>query len=314
VGKAVMVALSASIIYAWAGPWLARRLPPAIATRILVVASVAVAATGGFVLAESAFTLIAQQPEVAEAGQWSVQALRASDPIPRILAAASGLLLAAALGWTVVVGFRRARAMLSVHLTCRRLGAPGSLVVLQSDHPDAFTTPGLTGRIVVTTGMLRGLTAQEQRALLAHERSHLTHRHAWWTLAADLAAAVNPLLRPTARAIFHAVERWADEDAAETLADRRLVARAVARAALLRSQCLRRPATAGGTLAATAGDIPDRVRALLRPRPRHRALHLALVGVLLFTSGTAAIVVEHGVDQLLDHASVAPVRYHDHEH
>jgi Zn-dependent protease with chaperone function len=310
-GKAVVVALTASIIYACAGPWLARRLPPAIATRILVAASVAVAATAGFVLAESAFTLIAQQPEIAEAGQWSVQTLRASDPIPRILAAASGLLLGAALSWTALVGIRRARAMLSVHLTCRQLGAPGSLVVLQNDHPDAFTTPGLTGRIVVTTGMLRGLDAQEQRALLAHERSHLTHRHAWWTLAADLAAAANPLLRPTARAISHAVERWADEDAAETLADRRLVARAVARAALLRSQCRPQPASAA-TLAATAGDVPDRVRALLSPRPRHRARHLAVIGVLLVTSASAAIVVEHGVDKLLDHASTEPVRHGDH--
>jgi Zn-dependent protease with chaperone function len=308
----MVVALAASIIYACAGPWLARRLPPAIATRILVVASVAVAATAGFVLGESAFTLIAQQPEIAEAGQWSVQTLRASDPIPRILAAASGLLLAAVLSWTTLFGFRRARAMLSVHLTCRQLGAPGSLVVLRSDHPDAFTTPGLTGRIVVTTGMLRGLDAPEQRALLAHERSHLTHRHAWWTLAADLAAAVNPLLRPTARAISHAVERWADEDAAEALTDRRLVARAVARAALLRSQSPRQPASASATLAATSGDVPDRVRALLSPRPRHRARHLAVIGVLLVTSASAAIVVEHGVDNLLDHASTEPVRHGDH--
>ena len=48
----------------------------------------------------------------------------------------------------------------------------------------------------------------------------------------DLAAAINPTLRPTARALRHTVERWADEDAADAVADRRTVARALARAAL----------------------------------------------------------------------------------
>jgi hypothetical protein len=45
--------------------------------------------------------------------------------------------------------------------------------------------------------------------VLAHETSHLLHNHAWWLLAADLAAAANPLLRPTARTAARCVERWA---------------------------------------------------------------------------------------------------------
>ena len=68
--------------------------------------------------------------------------------------------------------------------------------------------------------------------LIAHEQSHRAHRHTWWTLAADLAAAVNPPLRPTARGVRDATERWADKDAAR-ITDRRLVAATIARVALL---------------------------------------------------------------------------------
>ena len=53
---------------------------------------------------------------------------------------------------------------------------------------------------------------------------------------AELAAAVNPLLGPTARTVAQAVERWADEDAACALADRTLAARTLARTALLMHQ------------------------------------------------------------------------------
>jgi predicted transcriptional regulator len=58
--------------------------------------------------------------------------------------------------------------------------------------------------------------------------------HIYWPLqdAAVAAAAVNPLLAPVREAVTYLVERWADEEAAEAVADRRLVARAVARAAL----------------------------------------------------------------------------------
>jgi hypothetical protein len=56
---------------------------------------------------------------------------------------------------------------------------------------------------------------------------HLAHRHVFWTLTADLAAAVNPLLRPTATTVGHVIERWADEDTADLLGDRRLLATTV---------------------------------------------------------------------------------------
>src|SRR5262249_47324163 len=154
---------------------------------------------------------------------------------------------------------------------------------------DAFTTPHPAGRIVVTTGLLHALTPLERRVVLAHESSHLLHRHAWWLLAADLAAAANPLLRPTARAVGVSIERWADEDGATPVGDRRAAARALARTALLTST----PAAAARlALAATTGDVPGRVRALIDAPPRRRPARVAVLAALLALLAAATIMVQ----------------------
>lgn len=57
-----------------------------------------------------------------------------------------------------------------------------------------------------------------------------------------------------------AIERWADEDAARYLGDRRLVARGVARAALAAAP------RQVGFLSATGGNVPARVLALTAPK------------------------------------------------
>ena len=73
--------------------------------------------------------------------------------------------------------------------------------------------------------MLRALSADERRVVLAHEAAHLARHHHLYVQLADLAAAANPLLRSTARGVRLAVEREADEVAAAEVGDRRLVAR-----------------------------------------------------------------------------------------
>lgn len=295
-----MVALLASGMFVALAPTLGRRLAPAVAVRTLVPACLLVAGSSTTVLAVVAFTRIGQFSEVAEWGPWSTATLRASDPVPATLSTASGILLVlTGLGALFVIG-RRVRALVDVHRGCGRLGAPGSLVVLDLKHPDAFTTPGLTGRVVVTTGLLRALDGDERRALLAHETSHLVHRHALWVLAADLAGGLNPFLRPTAAAVRHATERWADEDAAMAVTDRTLVARTVARAALLRQRAGPRPAPAP---AATGGHVPRRVQALLAPRQRSRPAALVLLVALVATAVLASVAVEAQGDALFDTAA-----------
>src|SRR6202012_3554843 len=90
-----------------------------------------------------------------------------------------------------------------------------------------------------------------------HETAPLRHRHHLYVHLAHLAAAANPLLRPAARAVGDAAERWADEVDAAEVGGRSLAARAVARAALAQHR------SALATLGAADGDVPGRVRALL---------------------------------------------------
>ncbi|OLB73498.1 MAG: hypothetical protein AUI14_26030 [Actinobacteria bacterium 13_2_20CM_2_71_6] len=293
-----LLACAVTVLFAILGPRLARRLPPAAATRLLVPASLVVAGSGVWVLIAVAFTWVAQFPAISRYGDWSAEELRAQTPFPTAIPIGCGLLAVLALGRAATTGTRRVRILLAVRRSCRGVGAPGSLVVLDNERPDAFATPGAKGRIVVTTGLLRALTGDERRALLAHEAAHLAHRHAWWLLAAELAVAANPMLAPTIRAVGHAVERWADEDAARAVTDRRLVARTLARTALL----IRAAPPAPVRLAAAGGDVPERVRALLLPPPRPRVIPLAILIALLVATTVAAGTVQRRGDELLDQA------------
>lgn len=296
---AVAIAVAVSILVAVGGPVMGRRLPPATATRLLTAASVLVAGCSVFVAGVLAFTWVGQLAPVAALGEWSAAKLRSADPIPREIAAGCAALLVVAAAWWLTVVARRCRELVSLYRRCRRLRHAGALVVVDDQRPDAFTTPQPAGRIVVTTGLLRALTADERRVLLAHETSHLLHRHAWWLLAADLAAAANPLLRPTAAAIARATERWADEDAATTVGDRRAAARTLARTALL----TRNP-DLGARLAlpAAGGDVPSRVQALLAPPPRRRPASVAALAALLAVLAAATVMVQHRGEQLFEYA------------
>ncbi|QNE21324.1 M48 family metalloprotease [Kribbella qitaiheensis] len=311
--SAAVVGIVVIFLYALAAPALCRALAPAVATRILVPASVFAAASGAFILAVLAFTWIGQFPLIAARGAWSPTRLRSDSPIPAGLAVVSGVLVALAaisVVWTVT---RRVHALLEVYRACRDLTAVGGLIVLNDARPDAFTTPQPAGRVVVTSGLLRALGDRERRVLLAHEASHLAHRHAWWNLAADLAAALNPLLRPTARALATAAERWADEDAAQTVCDRRLVAATLVRVAQLQT---RFPATARRTAitvagpAATGGDVAVRVRALLAPPPRRRPVVVAAIVTALLIGSLPAAAVQHTGEALFEHAAQPAVSRH----
>jgi hypothetical protein len=305
VTDAVCGAILAIVAFAVAAPRLGRRLPPAIAARILVPASLAMAACTVFVLGALAFTWLAQLPVISAIGSWSGSRLGASDPVPDPVAAVSLVLLSVATVLTTLRIVRRGRSLVSLYRVHRDLGAAGSVTVIDSARLEAFATPAPAGRVVITSALLRALTPTEQRVVLAHEQSHLAHRHVFWTLAADLAAAVNPLLRPTATTIGHVIERWADEDAASELGDRQLVARTIAKAALLRHEA---KGTANGLLpAATGGDVPGRVRALLAPPPRRRPLALAALAVLLVAGALATVAVERTSDSIFDNAALHPV-------
>ncbi|MFG2839783.1 M56 family metallopeptidase [Streptomyces zaomyceticus] len=159
-----------------------------------------------------------------------------------------------------------------------------SVVVLPDANPYAYALPGRKDRVVVTTAMLATLTGPERRALFAHERVHLTARHHRFLLTVQLAARANPFLRPLRTAVTYTTERWADEGAATRIGSRRIVARAVGKAALISRGA---PSV---TLAgfAAAGPVPRRVAALLGPAPAARLWPSLFTGAGLAAWGAAA--------------------------
>jgi len=294
------------LVVALAGPRLAHRLPPAVATRLLVTAAAAVAGSMVIIGGLLGLTWLARLPEVVELGPWSAVALRADSPVPVVVAIGAAGTVTATVGYASSLLGRRIHGVWHTRRACHGLRHAAGLIVLDDARPVAFSTPPPAGRIVVTTGLLRGLDGAEQRVLLAHEASHLRHGHAWWTVAADLAAAVNPVLVPTARAVHQAVERWADEDAAAAVRNRPLVARTVARTALL----MRGSHTASTNLGAATSGVPERVAALLAPAPARRTWAATLLVALLLGVGGATVAVEHHADAFFDRAHLRVAATH----
>lgn len=308
------LAVAVTVLLAIGAAELGRRMPPAAAACLLTAVALGIAICDIWVLTWIAATWAAGLPKVAQMGGWSSEQLRQDAALPTGVGALCAILAISAAGHGLYVAIRRLRDIRELRSWARAHGAPGSLVVLEAEHVEAFATPGAAGRIVVTTGLLRRLPATERRALLAHEASHLAHGHTWWTLAAQVAAAANPLLRPVARNIAAAMERWADEDAAQAT-NRLVVARTLARTALMTQPENPAAVSTAGTgrlLDQRGSDVPARVRALLAPPPRWRALPcLALAGLLVMAAVGAGTAERRG-DGILDRASTAAHHSKDH--
>lgn len=286
-------------------PPLARRLTPRPAAWALACAALVTAVGWTGSLALLAFTAVAQIPQVAAEGRWSVTVLRAEDPVYLAVAAASAVVLAlnvVSLGRAAV---RQVRHIVRARRECARLPGDTELAVLDDETPQAFALPGASGRIVVSRGMLRCLDGDEREALLAHERAHLRGRHHLFLTVWRLTAAVNPLLRPVADAGAFVLERWADEEAAAQVGDRTVVARAVGRAALAASGASR-----GVALAATGGAVPQRVRALLAPPPARRSMPFMAGAVLLTVCCASLADAASDSDAMLDSAQRAQCAAH----
>ncbi|MFI1169036.1 M48 family metalloprotease [Streptomyces sp. NPDC020801] len=226
----VYTPLVLSLLLAAISPAVGRRVAPALAARVLTAAAVVTAAATVWSLVLLAATLVDDAPPVVAAARENGR--RLAEPVPEAIGVVACLALA-------VVARRLWRAVRADHGTRRALRRlceghpPGTeLIVAASPVPQAFAIPGAPGRILVTSAMLGALEPVERRVLLAHERAHLTHRHALLVTAATLAVAANPLLAPVRTTVAFLVERWADERAADVVGDRTATARALARAAL----------------------------------------------------------------------------------
>ena len=254
-----------------------RDLPPRAAAFVLTGAIVAAAATTMWSIA-----LLAADFVLDRFG-WCRETLHGHVHVPALLGATA--LATVACGALSIV-----RSLVRHH---RARGGPipeGDLLVIQSESLTAFAVPGRHPHVVVSTGMLDLLDADEQRAMLAHERAHLRHHHHRLIVATEVAASMLPPLWLPARRVRFATERWADQDAAREVGDANIVARAIARAALARSDSF------GPELALNGSDVAARIEALTRTHDRSRVdTPVLLVGMLVAMSVIAVVAQIHHV-------------------
>jgi Zn-dependent protease with chaperone function len=256
---------------------------PGVAARGLTLFALVAAACSTWSLILLALTLLDDVPPLAALDNHPT--LEFPEPVPGPVALVAAALLA--LGAVRLTRDLRRRA--DTHRRLRAAGSPHSgLVVADWASPLAVAVPGRPGHLLVTTGILRALDTDERRVVFAHERAHLAHHHHRLVATTAAAAAVNPLLITVRDAVGYLVERWADEDAATAVGDRRLTAQAVARAALATIE----PGPAA-TLGMHGGAAVHRVRALAEPRPsprRWRLLGPAVLGAACLAAvGTATV-------------------------
>ncbi|NEA79634.1 M56 family metallopeptidase, partial [Actinospica acidiphila] len=211
-----------------------QHLHPRTATRLLTGVAAVMAACSTLCLALVMVVGTAQLPGNPLPDGWSDPEVRAAVPYDEVVGKAAIPALFAVL---VVCGrtwWRHARVRRRAHRALAGLRNT-EVAVVPDGEPYAYALPGggRRDRVVVTTGLLKCLEPAERRALFAHERAHLSARHHRLLLTVRLAAQANPFLRPLRTAVSYTTERWADEDAAQTVGSRRTVARAIGKAALV---------------------------------------------------------------------------------
>jgi Zn-dependent protease with chaperone function len=332
-----------SLVLAPAAPALSRCLAPRLAAPLLTLLALATALATGIVLCLAAFAAVARLPLAARLGRWMPQPLQAGQPGTGwgFLAGAAALILLAA---AACFAAGEVRDLTRAVRACRVLAAgqrgggvaPGGaapaagrpwrrawrrpadrLVITADERPLAYAVPFPAGTIVISAGLLGLLGADERRALLAHEHAQLRQHHAGYVLLAGLAARANPLLAPLARQVRLATELAADEQAAREVGDRRVVARALARASLAARAGPAAPvadrselAGAGGRLAIADTDAAARVRALLAPPRRRPPWAAATALALTLASAATAITLTLATHQQFEVAQSAWAQAH----
>jgi Zn-dependent protease with chaperone function len=292
------VPLLCALALAAGAPHVARRAPPRPGSATLVVVALAVALAADVALGVLAGARLLDLAPLAALLHWRAERPGPIPvPVPVSIAAALALAFVAVAAW---VDWRRSREPMRWLRSLRGNASAGELIVVRSSELLAHAIPAhgkAPGRILVSDSMLRALDGDERRVLLEHERSHLRHRHDRYRDVSRIAARINPLLRPTIAATDFLLERWADEDAAQTVGSRRLAARALARAALANVPRPEEHRLAGFA----AHRVSSRVSALMVAAPaKGRYLPLLVSATLAVIAALAAVLAAHDLAHLFD--------------
>jgi hypothetical protein len=120
-------------------------------------------------------------------------------------------------------GIRRRRAAEAVLMTWSEPNREDTpIVVLPGDQAEAVAIPGRHPVVVLSTGMFANLSHDELRLVVRHELTHI-RSHSYFLImigAMEPLARLIPFLRRSLDTLRLALERWADESAAQTATDR----------------------------------------------------------------------------------------------
>jgi Zn-dependent protease with chaperone function len=240
----------------------------------LTITAIVVALATTMTLSMLAWPLVARIGFVAHLGGWQPDAVGRVVTIPTAVSMIAIIALLVLLARATRLGVGLAGEVARLVGAHRALASSAGTVVLVDDpRPVAHAAPSLTragGKTLVSAALVDLLDDDEYEAVLAHERAHLDHHHHLFAVTVDLAAALNPLLRPIARRTRFELERSADEHAASQTS-RRAAARALAKIALARldHQGDNVRSTMALRLDVASHPTTDRVEALLRTSTLH---------------------------------------------
>ncbi|WP_046470302.1 M56 family metallopeptidase [Allosalinactinospora lopnorensis] len=306
--------LAYALLLAAVGPYVVRRSrwverAPRLgiaAWQVLSLAFIVSLVLGGLALSVPSLRL---GMDLAQVLQACLVALRAQYATPGgTVIGTSGVGLAVLVltrcGWGVAATLWRAIADRRRHLEMLELlgrhDRDTGAVVLEHSVPAAYCVPGVRRRIVLTSGALETLNAEQLQAVLAHERAHLRARHDLVAaVASGLAAAFPrlPLFQVIRDETARLMELAADDSAA------RVTHRLLAAEALLNVAGQRGPA---GALAAGGTGAADRVRRLITGvRPFGRA-RVVLAGGLLTVLLALPVAIFAGPAAMLFDSACCP--------
>ncbi|MEU1519260.1 M56 family metallopeptidase [Streptomyces sp. NPDC005811] len=304
----VLVLVVLALAIPWGAAPIARHLAGVLAPReaCWVLTGAAVLLAGGTI---AALVGLFHVPFLAALEQLSLVRVLEAWPAAVPFACVAGAVMLVQLVLLVRRWFQHRSVLRTAWLSADGGTGDGDLLVVSGRDVDAFALPGYRGRrgrVVVTSAMVRSLKASEREVLLAHERAHLAGRHHLLSAVADLAAVVHPALRGLREALGFHLERWADEEAAAVVGDRRVAAAAIARAALAGASHGR--ADGYPLLSVTSGPVPRRVEALLAPEPQAlrggaRRVGVAALAGTVVVAAVGALALAYGLHEYVEYAA-----------
>lgn len=162
------------------------------------------------------------------------------------------------------------------------------VTLLKHAVPAVYCLPGRRRHIVLTTGALEALDAEQLQAVLAHEREHLRAKHHLVLMAAGAVTTAFPHIRAfrTAHTEISRLVELAADDAAVRRSGRFTLAEA-----LLALADSHRPAAA---LAAGGSTAADRVRRLIDAQAPRRIVPVLIGGALATSVLVLPVVLATG--------------------